>query len=42
MAGTKSMEIKNENDLIILDKIGSEDIVANISFLPASFLLHLT
>ena len=31
MSGTIIIEIKNENDLIILEKMDSEDIVANIS-----------
>ena len=32
MAGTIIIEIKNENDLIILEKMDSEDIVGKISF----------
>ena len=35
MAGTIIIEIKNENDLIILEKMDGEDIVVNISFFPS-------
>ena len=35
MAGTIIIEMKNENDLIIVEKMDSEDIVANISLFPS-------
>ena len=35
MSDTIIIEIKNENDLIILEKMDSEDIVGNISFFPS-------
>ena len=35
MAGTNIIEIKNENDLIIIEKMDSKDIVDNIFFFPS-------